>query len=146
MSELIKSASLIRNLQESLKLRGIANVSQVSVNTILITENAPAVDAEANMLIRIKPIDDDIARKDAFGLAQRVYNPHISQICLEEGADADLRDLLAKVVFELSRKGLGIQVFEQAAGASPVATEADFDTATKLYEIRDLLNPATGEV
>jgi len=141
-----KSEALMRSLKETLGLRNIKTIKELSANAILISENDPAVDQEANMLIRIKPITDDIARKDALGLAQRVYNPQICEICLEDGDAAGLRDLLAKVIFEVSRKGLGIKVSEQAVDAAPLAAESDFDTATALYEIRDLLNPATGEV
>jgi hypothetical protein len=36
-----------------------------------------------------------------------------------------------------------VQLFEIAENA---IAESDFDTATALYQIRDLLNPATGEV
>jgi hypothetical protein len=150
MAQEIKAENLVRSLKEALNLRGLANLSSVTNRTLKITQSAVPADGEANMLIRVRPLADDIQRTDAFGLAQRVYVPHIAEILLEEGQDAASlainRRQLSIVTAELAKRGLGILVYEQAAGANPVAVEADFDTAAKLYEIRDILFPAIGEM
>jgi len=141
-----KPEALIRALEEKLRLRGAANVTKLSESAVRVSQSATPVDGEANMIIRIKPITDDIARTDALGLAQRVYNPNTCEILLEEGTAATNQKNLATAIFEVSKAGVGIEVLEQAAGATAVTTEADFTGATKLFSLRDLTNPLTGEV
>jgi hypothetical protein len=145
MSQNKKAEALIRAIEEKLRLRGAANIVKLNEAAIRISESAAPVDGENNMIIRVKPMEDDIARKDALGLAQRVYNPQICEILLEEGATG-LQKQLSEAIFEISKAGLAIDVWQQAASSDPVESEADFTGATKLFSLKDLLNPTLADV
>ena len=131
-----KAEALMRALEEKLRLRGAPNVVKLSSTAIRISKSATPAVAEANMLIRIKPKADDIDRRDALNLPQRVYNPHICEILLEDalaGAEAAaLQKKLSESIYELSRAGMAIDVLEHTDALAAVAAEADFEDSAKL--------------
>lgn len=151
-----KAESLVRVLQENLKLRGVANIEALDSQSFRISQSAVAADDEANILVRIEAMADDIERKDALGLAQRVYNPQVAKLMFEENsaspgdivenaASKAAKDLL---IFELSRAGLAIEMWREdsvAHAAAPVDNAA-WASATKIDAISDLLHPKLGEV
>lgn len=155
----IKAEALTRALYDKLTLRGYLYVSYLDSQNILISYNSVEVVNEPNIIVRIQALTDDIARTDALGLPQRVYNPQRAQILLEQStavvgqvaegttyADrVSQRQRLSVLAYELGRFGLHIEYWLGPV-VGPISL-ASWATATEILpELGDLINPNIGEV
>lgn len=138
-----QSEAQIRALKDKLELAKLPNVRLLDPQTIAVSTSVPAVAGEVNFTIRVQPIADDIARKDALGLAQRVYNPHVALVLVEASIAHATTLALLRAQSELAKAALGMEAYAIASGAANRA--ADPDTDTKILEIRDVEWPLAGE-
>ena len=131
--------------------------------TLLITDANP-VNTEANLLVRIRQVQDDTGRVDAVGLAQKIFSPHRAEV-LRQGiaatpsaidssvrapvAPTEMQQIVHACVFGMLAKfGLQIDLWNQvAADASSVVANANWASAKKTAEVRSsALNPLIADV
>lgn len=83
--------------------------------------------------IRVKA--EAIGGTDSLGLAQRVYQPHVIQLCVEESASAGISFFksgkFAKLVALLAKVGAKLEIYLSDTTVVPVVTEV---TAANLAE------------
>jgi hypothetical protein len=148
-----KADALTRVLKERLEFRlsskSVALSSDANGNPILLISDGTAAVGEDNLLIRIAPMADDIARKDALGLSQRVYAPHTIDILEQKNATTTVTTThatLAQALCEIAKLGCDAKLWAQADATNAVVAATQIAAATLVADLKDILNPAIGSV
>lgn len=143
MFQVKNAEAQIRALKDKLAILGLPNVRLLDSQTVAISTTAVPVIGEENLTVKIDVIEDEAQRTDALGNAQRVYNPMVARVLVEDDRTA-AESALLRVVAELQKAAVGVEVY--TAPALDVADRAA-DTATDalLTKIRDVRFPLTGE-
>jgi hypothetical protein len=143
-----KAEVLIRGLKERLQLRFASTYIfteglDASGNpTLIVAQDASWLTTEQYAFIRIKPVDQ--IGLNSLGAAQESFGPHVAQLVLEESATAGLAFALEvtkdKIMFELARLGVIVEVYLSATTVKPVVGSI---TGTPVASLDDLLFPTT---
>jgi len=158
--ESFKSISLMRKLKQDLQLRLAGRIFSESTDSdgypvLLITADATPTTVEANVILRIRPMQDDIARTDGLGLPQRVYTPFQLEVIGQKTAGGDTPDNvpvdeagiaasaaqsanLLVIAYLAGRSALRTKMLTQADDTDAVVSVADF--ATAVARSQDLSN------
>jgi len=153
MAELKKAQKAMELLKQQMLLRMPTRVQTDSVDAngfpvLLLSDSTPAV-GEDNILIKIRTIVADWQPKDALGLDQRVYTPHVAEILLQKNATTTITSTpatIAQVQTEIARMGLGARLLAQADATNAVVAESQIAAAVLLADIRDPQFPLIGEM
>lgn len=149
-----KTQSIARDLLPKLKfLMPSKHISQNQDSngepTILIAQSSPAAVGEDNLLISITPMQDDISRKDALNLPQRVYSPNLIRILEQKDATTNVTSSpysLAAAVDLCAKSGVDLQIWSQADATNAVIDASQFAAGIKNADLSDPINPRIGSV
>jgi len=153
MAELKKAQKAMELLKQQMMLRMPTRVQTDSVDAsgfpVLLLSDGSAAVGEDNILIKIRTIIAEWQPKDALGLDQRVYTPHVAEILLQKNATTTITTTpatVAQVQTEIGRMGLGARLLAQADATNAVVAESQIVGAVVLAEIRDPQFPLYGEM
>lgn len=149
-----KTQSIARDLLPKLKfLMPSKHISQDQDSegnpSILIAQSSPAAVGEDNLLVYITPMQDDISRKDALNLNQRVYSPNLIRLLEQKDATTGITTsalTLAAAVDLCAKTGVDLQIWAQADATNSVASSSQLAAASKLSDLSDPINPRIGSV
>lgn len=151
IQNLSRADSIIRELKERLDQR-IAGSSTIDTSrqakdsngfpVVFLSDGANEAAGQPVIAVRVKQID--AVSKDVFGNSMNAYSPHVAQLAYElDGSEAEpSRKDIEKVMFELCRFGIRIEVLEIADGTA--VTAANMDAATAAQTLDDLYWPLKG--
>jgi hypothetical protein len=154
IKNIAKAESLLRTLAEELKIRtagsaaGFVDTVREARDTegypfIVLSDNGNEAAAQPVLFIRIKQID--AISKDIFGNDLKAYAPHVCELAYElnTGNQAFVAPLdITKVMFELAKLGVKLQVKQLANGTA--VTAANVDAASTALELDWLRWPTKG--
>lgn len=152
IKNLSKADALVRELKERLEFRknsaagrfdSIREAKDASGFPMLFLSDA-GNEAAGQPVIAIRVKQMDAVSKNIFGDSMLAFTPHLCEVAYEldaAEAEPDRKDL-AKVMFELNRFGIKIQVKEIADGTA--VSEAAMDAASAAEELDDLWWPLKG--
>jgi hypothetical protein len=154
IKNIAKAESLLRTLAEELKIRtagsaaGFVDTVREAKDTegypfIVLSDNGNEAAGQPVLFIRIKQID--AISKDIFGNDLKAYAPHVCELAyeLDSGNQAFVAPLdITKVMFELAKLGVKLQVKQLANGTA--VTAANVDAASTALELDWLRWPTKG--
>ena len=140
IKNLAKADALMRDLKEKLDLRiaGSASIDgsreardSEGFSFLMLSDGGNEAAGQPVIFIRIKQID--AVSKDIFGNALNAYAPHVCELAYElDGTEAEpSRKDLAKVMWELAKLGVKIEIKEIADGTAVSAAAVDAAAAAE---------------
>lgn len=141
-----KANGIIRRLNENIA-PAIANSASGRVNSVRQTADANGYpmlilsrngnEAEGQPVIAIRVLQMDAISKDVFGNSLNAYSPVLGQMSYEldntAQAKVQIKDL-EKIMFQVSRAGMQVQMIEIAAGTAVTAANMNAASAAETYD------------